>query len=221
MPDNANDQTPLLRKQEKKELKESDAPEVLGFSFSFRKKWTILTVLFISQVYMNYNASVYGFCVEGVAEEFGVTKWQARIGQALYLICHGIGCELFAPWSEDWPGRFPVVQLSMTLVNCFSLLGALTPSFSGLLAARALGGLTSAGGSVLIGMVADFYGPADHQYASGFLVLASVGGNVAGSLAGPILRQYAPGWRWNVSLKHVLLCLSDLLFSSTRNSHSV
>lgn len=86
-----NEQQALLPKKEKKELTEKDAPEVLGFSFSSRKKWTILTVLFITQVYMNYNASVYGFCVEGVAEEFGVTKWQARIGQALYLICHGIG----------------------------------------------------------------------------------------------------------------------------------
>lgn len=40
-------------------LQEEEAPEVLGFAWSTRKKWTTLTVIFIVQCSMNYNAAVY------------------------------------------------------------------------------------------------------------------------------------------------------------------
>lgn len=40
-------------------LQEEEAPEVLGFAWSSRKKWTTLTVIFIVQCSMNYNAAVY------------------------------------------------------------------------------------------------------------------------------------------------------------------
>lgn len=40
-------------------LQEEEAPEVLGFAWSTRKKWTTLTVVFIVQCSMNYNAAVY------------------------------------------------------------------------------------------------------------------------------------------------------------------
>ena len=140
----ANEQTPFLRK-EKKELKAKHAPEVLYFDASTSKKWTILTVIFIVQISMNYNASAYGFAVEGVAEEFKSSERKARLGQALFLIAYGFGCELFAPFSETF-GRVKIMQLSMLLVNLFCLMGTFAPSLRVLLAARTLAGLSSAGG---------------------------------------------------------------------------
>lgn len=48
-------------------------------------------------------------------------------------------------------GRWPTQQLSLFLVNIWQVLSALSPNFGGLLTARILGGLSTAGGSVTLG----------------------------------------------------------------------
>ena len=72
----------------------------------------------------------------------------------IFLVTYAFGCELWAPWSEE-VGRWPVLQLSLFLVNIWQILAGLAPNFGSLLLARALGGLCSAGGSVTLGMIAD------------------------------------------------------------------
>ena len=74
----------------------------------------------------------------------------------IYLILYAFGCELWAPWSEEL-GRKPILQASLFLVNIWQLPAMFAPNFGTLLAARALGGLSSAGGSVTLGMVADLW----------------------------------------------------------------
>lgn len=49
---------------------------------------------------------------------------------------------------------------------------------------RFLGGLSSAGGSVTLGMVADMWEEDDQQYAVAFIVLSSVGGSAIGPIVG-------------------------------------
>jgi MFS family permease len=83
---------------------------------------------------------------------------------AWFLILYGIGCELWAPWSEEY-GRFWVMQISLTLVNIWQILAGASTSWSMVLAARLLGGLSSAGGSVTLGMVADMFDSENQQYA--------------------------------------------------------
>lgn len=47
------------------------------------------------------------------------------------------------------------MQLSLLLVNIWQIPCALAPNFGTIVVCRALGGLSSAGGSVTLGMVAD------------------------------------------------------------------
>lgn len=75
-------------------------------------------------------------------------------GAMIFLVFYAFGCELWAPWSEEL-GRKPVLQLSLFLVNVWQLPVALAPNFASIMIGRALGGLSSAGGSVTLGMVAD------------------------------------------------------------------
>lgn len=156
----------------KRELTEDDAPEVLGFAFPTWKKWWIITVcsasstytidihaytsqvIFIVQVSMNFNASIYGNSVSGMTEEFHISEQAARVGQAVFLVAYAFGCELWAPWSEEY-GRWIVLQLSLGLVNIWQLPVALAPNFGAVVVGRFLGGISSAGGSVTLGMVAD------------------------------------------------------------------
>ena len=54
--------------------------EQLGFHFSEWKKWTILTIIFLVQVSMNFNTSLYSNGLEGISSTFGVSEQGARCG---------------------------------------------------------------------------------------------------------------------------------------------
>ena len=128
-------------------------------------------------------------------ERFDVSDQAARCGAMIFLVTYAFGCELWAPWSEEL-GRKPILQASLFLVNCWQIPAALAPNFTTLMVARALGGISTAGGSVTLGMVADMWGPHDQQYAVNFVVLSSVGGSVLGPVVGGFSEKYL-GYSWN------------------------
>ncbi|KAL8732370.1 MAG: hypothetical protein Q9166_002768 [cf. Caloplaca sp. 2 TL-2023] len=176
------------------ELTEVDAYDRLGFCFTTRKKWTILSVIFVVQCSMNFNASVYGNAVGGLVDAFHISAQAARVGQAVFLIAYAFGCELWAPWSEEF-GRRSVLQMSLGLVNLFQVPCALARNYGTMICGRIFGGLSSAGGSVTLGMVADMWEPDDQQYAVAFIVFSSVGGSVLGPVFGAFIEEYM-SWQW-------------------------
>jgi MFS family permease len=174
--------------------KDPTAASKLGFAFSSRKKWIILTVIFWVQISMNYNAAIYANAVPGMSKDFGITHFQARLGQMAFLVAYGFGCEFWAPFSEEL-GRKWIMQASLALVNIFQIPCMVSTGFSTVLAARILGGLSSAGGSVTLGMVADMFGPENQQFAMLYVVFSSCGGSVVGPIVGGFITQYLD-WRW-------------------------
>ncbi|KAK4174521.1 putative MFS transporter [Triangularia setosa] len=194
---------------DKIELKEEDAWEELGFCFPMWKKWTILTIIFLVQTSMNFNTSLYSNGISGISEEFGVSAQAARAGAAIFLITYAFGCELWAPWSEEF-GRKPILQLSLGLVNIWCLPVVLAPNFASLMAGRALGGLSSAGGSVTLGMVADIFEPNDQQYAVAYIVFSSVGGSILGPIIGGFVEEYLH-WRWTIWIQLIFGVFVQLL----------
>ena len=151
----------------------------------------LLSSIFAVQVSMNFNTSVFPNAVPLIAEEYGVSKQAARVGQMIFLVAYAFGCELWAPWSEEF-GRWPILQLSLFLVNIWQILAALAPNFGSLIVARFLGGLCSAGGSVTIGMVADLFQPEEQQWGIAFVVLSSVAGTTVGPIVGGPIEKYLP-----------------------------
>ncbi|PQE32656.1 MFS multidrug transporter protein [Rutstroemia sp. NJR-2017a WRK4] len=178
------------------EITEEDCWDQLGYSFPTWKKWTILSIIFLVQVSMNFNTSLYSNAIGGISEEFGVSEQGARAGAMIFLVLYAFGCELWAPWSEEL-GRKPILQASLFLVNIWQLPVALAPNFASIMVGRALGGLSSAGGSVTLGMIADMWEPDDQQYAVAFVVFSSVGGSVLGPVVGGFVEAFLP-WRWNI-----------------------
>lgn len=176
------------------ELSEEECYRKLGFCFPTWKKWTILSVIFIVQVSMNLNTSIYGNGVVALSDEFGISLQAARVGQMIFLVAYAFGCELWAPWSEEY-GRWPILQLSLFFVNIWQLPCALAQNYGTIVVGRFLGGLSSAGGSVTLGMVADMWEADRQQYAVNFIVLSSVGGSVVGPVVGGFVEEYLH-WRW-------------------------
>ncbi|MCJ1336461.1 hypothetical protein MMC09_001737 [Bachmanniomyces sp. S44760] len=182
------------------ELKEKDAYKALGFCYPTWKKWTILSVIFAVQTSMNFNTSIYANGIMQISKQYHVSEQAARVGQMLFLVAYAFGSELWAPWSEEL-GRWPVLQLSLFLVNIWQIPAALAPNFATLMVARFLGGLSSAGGSVTLGMVADMWEADDQQYAVAFIVLSSVGGSALGPIIGGFVQTYlALSWNFWVQL---------------------
>ena len=176
------------------ELKETDCYDKLGFSFPAWKKWSILTVIFLVQTSMNFNTSIYGNVVMPLSTAFDISTQAARVGQMIFLILYAFGSELWAPWSEEF-GRWPIMQLSLFLVNIWQIPCAVAPNFGTIVVCRGLGGLSSAGGSVTLGMVADMWQADDQQYAVAYIVLSSVGGSVVGPIVGAFVENYL-SWHW-------------------------
>lgn len=184
------------RRDSREELTDRDAvaASTLGFAFSDPKKWGILTVIFWVQISMNYNAAIYANAVPGMSKDFGISHFQARLGQMAFLVAYGFGCELWAPFSEEL-GRKWIMQASLALVNIFQIPCMLSKNFETVLAARILGGLSSAGGSVTLGMVADMFGPENQQFAMLYVVFSSCAGSVVAPIVGGFITQYL-NWRW-------------------------
>ncbi|PLB47766.1 MFS general substrate transporter [Aspergillus steynii IBT 23096] len=181
---------------EKVELTEEDCYDQLGYAFPEWRKWMIIIVIFLVQTSMNFNTSLYSNAATGISEEFGVSMQAARCGAMIFLVLYAFGCELWAPWSEEL-GRKPILQLSLFLVNVFQLPVALAPNFASIMVGRALGGLSSAGGSVTLGMIADLWEADDQQYAVACVVFSSVGGSALGPVVGGFVEANL-NWRWNI-----------------------
>jgi hypothetical protein len=80
-------------------LTERNAYAHTGYAWSKAKKWGILTVIFLVQISMNFNASVYMNAAGGIAKEYGLqgVGYLERIPQMLFLVAYAFGCELWAP----------------------------------------------------------------------------------------------------------------------------
>src|ERR1700712_4965165 len=77
-----------IEKDGKYELLDTDAWEVLGYSFPTWRKWQILGVVFCIQISMNLNASMYANGVTKISKQFGVSEQAARVPQMAFLIAY-------------------------------------------------------------------------------------------------------------------------------------
>lgn len=181
----------------KRVLLEKDCLHILPYCWSPYRKWLTIIVIALVQMSMNFNSGTYASSLAQFKEEWPDKSDQAlRVGQAVMLICYAFGCELWAPWSEEF-GRWPIMQLSLFLVNIWQILCALAPNFGSLIVGRILLGLSSAGGSVTLGMVADLWDSYDQGLGVATVVLSSVGGSTIGPFFGGMIGQWTPSWHWN------------------------
>lgn len=212
--------TGIVHPDNRRELSEEDCYDKLGFSFPWYKKWWIISVIFLVQLSMNFNASVYASGTKLFEEHFEIGEPAVKVGQMLFLVAYAFGCELWAPWSEDY-GRWPIMQLSLFFVNIWQILAALAPNLGSLYVARFLGGLSSAGGSVTLGMCADMWDPQNQGFAVAYVVLSSVGGSTLGPIFGGIMTEKL-NWRWNFWMQLIVGGVTQLihffLVTETRTS---
>lgn len=121
----------------KRELREWECWDKLAYSWPKWKKAMYLASIAGIQISMNFNTSVYPSAVNPISEHFGISTQAARVGQMIYLVFYSFGCELWAPWSEEF-GRWPILQLSMFLINIWEIPCSVAPNFGTIVVCRAL-----------------------------------------------------------------------------------
>ncbi|RAL11194.1 MFS general substrate transporter [Aspergillus homomorphus CBS 101889] len=173
------------------------------------KKWTILTVIFVVQMSMNFNSSTYSNAVVQLSEHFHISQQAARAGQMIFLVTYAFGCELWAPWSEEF-GRWPIMRLSLLFVNTWQIPCALAPNFGTMVVCCGLGGLFSAGGSVTLGMTADMWEPDDQSFAAAYVVLSSVSDTTIRPIFGGMMEQWLNS-RWNFWIQLIFGGITQVL----------
>jgi hypothetical protein len=127
----------IPRTDGKRELKEKECWDKLAYSWPRWKKAMYLASIAGIQISMNFNTSVFPSAVNPIADHFGISTQKARIGQMIYLVAYSFGCELWAPWSEEF-GRWPILQLSMLLINLWQIPNMFAKNFGTVVVGRAL-----------------------------------------------------------------------------------
>jgi hypothetical protein len=123
--------------QGRRELKEWECWDKLAYTWPKWKKAMYLSSIAGIQISMNFNTSVYPSAVNPLVEHFGISDQQARVGQMIYLLMYSFGCELWAPWSEEF-GRWPILQLSLFFINIWQIPASVAPNYATIVVARAL-----------------------------------------------------------------------------------
>jgi len=126
-----------VRADGRRELTESECYDKLAYCWPTWKKWMLLCSVAGIQISMNYNTSVFPNAVKPLAAYWTISAQEARVGQMIYLVLYSFGCELWAPWSEEF-GRWPILQLSMFLINIWQIPCALAPNWGTIVVCRAL-----------------------------------------------------------------------------------
>jgi len=121
----------------KRELHETDCWDKLAYSWPTWKKCMYLASIAGIQISMNFNTSVFPNAVNPISEHFGISTQAARVGQMIYLVFYSFGCELWAPWSEEF-GRWPILQLSLFFINIWQIPNSVAPNFGTIVVCRAL-----------------------------------------------------------------------------------
>lgn len=80
-----------VRPDGKRELKEHQCYDKLGYCWPSWKKWTYLCAVAFVQVSMNFNTSVYPNAVKPLSKAFDISAQHARTGQMIYLVTYSIG----------------------------------------------------------------------------------------------------------------------------------
>lgn len=84
-----------------KPLRERDCRHILGYTWPTWRKWQILIVMFLIQISINTNASMYANGVTAISEKHHISLQAARVPQLTFLVAYAVGCEAWAPFSEE------------------------------------------------------------------------------------------------------------------------
>ncbi|KAG6190646.1 hypothetical protein E4U36_002280 [Claviceps purpurea] len=189
------------------ELVDFDGPNDPYHPLNWETHKKVSTTLLYGLVTMTatWASSAYSAANVQIAEEFGVGTQVAILGTTLFLFGFGIGPLLWAPLSEVFGRRLPVM-VPMFVAICFSFGSATAKDFQTLILTRFFGAFfASAPVTNTGGVLGDLYTPAWRGIAMAGYAMAVVGGPALGPIvSAAVTHQDDLGWRWTMYLTGIL-----------------
>ncbi|KAL6691313.1 major facilitator superfamily domain-containing protein [Trichoderma pleuroticola] len=172
--------------------------------------WETLTKIFISVLVCSgtwivaFNSAVFAPGTESASKELGVGLEVGTLGTTLFVLGFAAGPILWAPGSELYGRRWPLV-ISMIGGGIISIASAAGENIQTLLICRFFAGLCGACQlAVVPGVLADVF---DNKYRGGAIsiyALTVFGGPFTGPIVGGFTASSHLGWRWTLYIPAIL-----------------
>lgn len=168
-------------------------------NWSLGKKNLVSLIICLYTFTVYTGSAIYTPGVEGVMDEFGVSKINASLPLSLYVLAYGMGPLIFGPMSEiPIIGRSPVYITTFFAFLIISIPTPLVTNFAGLLVLRYLQGFFGSpclanGAATMQDMYSLLYLP--------YGITVWVSAAYCGPALGPLLSGFAitaKGWRWGL-----------------------
>ncbi|KAH7122005.1 MSF membrane transporter [Dactylonectria estremocensis] len=167
----------------------------------------VLTTLLYGLITMSatWASSSYSAGTDLIAKEFHVSTQVATLGTTLYLFGFGLGPLLWAPLSEVYGRRVPVLT-PMFIAVCFTFAAATAKDLQTIMLTRFWGAFfASAPMTNTGGVLGDLFSPAWRGVALAGYSMAIVCGPALGPVISTIVAQQPSlGWRWTEYLTGII-----------------
>ncbi|KAF2274867.1 putative MFS multidrug transporter [Westerdykella ornata] len=158
-------------------------------------KWWCTMVVAVTCFVVAFDSSVITPGLEGVSEEFDVSREVALLTITVFVVGFGVGPMVFAPLSEV-VGRRIIYGTTLLLAVIFTIPGAVAQNIGTLLVTRCLAGISFSAPMTLVGgTLADLWKNEERGVPMAAFSAAPFIGPALGPLIGGYLYQ-AAGWRW-------------------------
>ncbi|EEB07844.1 vitamin B6 transporter bsu1 [Schizosaccharomyces japonicus yFS275] len=187
--------------------------------WSALKRWSILFVYCLLQVYVLWSSSAYGSTVSQVMEYFHISSQVAYLNMSMNILGNGLGPIFLGPLS-DIGGRKPVYICALLVYILFNLACALPRNITQMVICSFICGL--AGSTALTNVassVTDMWGDKDSGVPMGLFVWTCSWLSIGGPIGAALVENPKLGWRWLYWLNmivggafvFVLLCVPETL----------
>ncbi|QYS92800.1 MFS domain-containing protein [Trichoderma simmonsii] len=172
--------------------------------------WKTSTKLFISILVCSgtwivaFNSATFAPGTESASKELGVGLEVGTLGTTLFVLGFAAGPILWAPGSELYGRRWPLV-ISMIGGGIFSIVSAAGENIQTLLICRFFAGLCGACQlAVVPGVLADIFNNRHRGGAISIYALSVFGGPFTGPIVGGFIASSHLGWRWTLYIPAIL-----------------
>ncbi|KAH0368844.1 MFS general substrate transporter, partial [Aureobasidium melanogenum] len=165
-------------------------------NWPFKKKLPVAATLGFVTLTAAFGSSIFSSATGAVALEYGVSREVGILGISLYVLGFATGPILWAPMSELYGRRIPLLLASFGF-SIFSIAVAVGKDLQTILICRFFGGFMGACPLTVVGAVfADMFNNAQRGVAVTVFSIAVFSGPLLAPFIGGFITTSYLGWRW-------------------------
>lgn len=203
---------PLLGPREPYKV-EFDGPDdpLHPFNWPLRKKIGISSVLCFSTLVVTWGSAIFAPASPHIAKEYHVIQEVTTLGISLYVFGFATGPVVWAPISELFGRKLPIV-VSAFMIMCFTFGVAAAKDLQTIMLCRFFASCTGSAPLVVVAAAfADIYNNKQRGIAvTMFASVVFIGPIIAPVVGGFISESYL-GWRWTMYITGIMSALGVVL----------